>query len=96
MSLEGLKENEGSKIFSSAVFASFARQILFSNSEMCDDWQRMGEPNKNPRRYKWPWFVLAAVLLFLALAVLWVGYAAHREKQERDFNTAIPTGSPGY
>jgi len=52
----------------------------------------MSEPNENPRRYKWPWFVLAAVLLFLALAVLWVSFAAHREKQERDFNAPIPTG----
>jgi nitric oxide reductase large subunit len=55
-------------------------------------WPHMSEPNENPRRYKWPWFVLAAVLLFLALAVLWVSFAAHREKQERDFNAPIPTG----
>ena len=53
----------------------------------------MNESNENPRRYKWPWFVLAAVLLFLALAVLWVGYAVQREKQERDFSTPVPTGA---
>jgi bacteriorhodopsin len=55
---------------------------------------RMSEPNEIPpkRNYKWPWFVAAAVLLFLALAVLWVSFAANREKQERDFNVPIPTG----
>ena len=51
------------------------------------------ESEGNPRRYKWPWFVLAAVLLFLALAVLWVSFAVKREKQERDFNAPIPTGA---
>jgi hypothetical protein len=55
-------------------------------------WRRMNDQNENPRRYKWPWFVLAAVLLFVALAVLWVGIAAHREKQERNFNVPISTG----
>jgi bacteriorhodopsin len=53
---------------------------------------QMSEQNGNPRRYKWPWFVLAAALIFLALAVLWVGFAANREKQERDFNAPIPAG----
>ncbi len=45
-------------------------------------------PDKNPpkRNYKWPWFALAAVLLFLALAVLWMGIAVHRERQERIFS----------
>jgi ABC-type transport system involved in cytochrome c biogenesis permease subunit len=56
-------------------------------------WLRMSEPNENPRRYKWPWFVLAAVLLFLALSVLWVGFAANREKQERNYNAPIPSGA---
>jgi hypothetical protein len=54
----------------------------------------MSDQNEIPpkRNYKWPWFVLAAVLLFLALGILWVGFAAIREKQERDFNAPIPTG----
>ena len=52
----------------------------------------MDEPNENPRRYKWPWFVLAAVLLFVALTILWMSFAVHREKQERDFNAPIPAG----
>jgi hypothetical protein len=51
----------------------------------------MNESNENPRRHKWPWFVLAAVLLFFALTVVWMSFAVHREKQERDFNAPIPT-----
>jgi hypothetical protein len=54
----------------------------------------MNESNENPRRYQWPWFVLAAVLLFLALAVLWVSFAANREKQERNFNAPLSGSAP--
>jgi len=43
-----------------------------------------------PPRYKWPWFVLAAVLLFFALAVLWMSVAVHREREERGFNQPQP------
>jgi hypothetical protein len=53
----------------------------------------MSEPNENLRRYRWPWFVLAAILLFLALAIVWMGFAVKREKQERDFNAPIPAGA---
>jgi hypothetical protein len=53
----------------------------------------MNEPNENPRRYKWPWYVLAAFLLFVALAILWMSYAVHREEQERDLNAPIPTSA---
>jgi hypothetical protein len=49
------------------------------------------EPKENPRRYKWPWFVLAAILLFVALAVVWMNFAVQREKQEHDFNAPIST-----
>jgi hypothetical protein len=51
------------------------------------------EPDENfPKRsYKWPKFLLAAVLLFIMLAIVWMGYAVHREKQERDFNAPIQT-----
>jgi len=53
----------------------------------------MNEPNENPRRYKWPWFALAAVALGIILAIIWMSYAVQREKQERDFNAPIPTGA---
>lgn len=49
------------------------------------------EDDKRSRHYKWPWYVLAAVVLFAVLAVLWIGAAVHKIKQEREFtvpNTA--------
>jgi hypothetical protein len=51
----------------------------------------MGEPNENPPRYQWPWFVLTAVLLGVVLAVVWMSFAVHRERQERDFNAPLPS-----
>jgi hypothetical protein len=53
----------------------------------------MKEPDENfPKRtYQWPWFVLAGVLLGVVLAIVWMSFAVHREKQERDFNAPIPT-----
>jgi len=53
----------------------------------------MNESKENPRRYQWPWFVLAAVVLFLALAVLWVGVAINKVEQQRDMNTPVPAGA---
>ncbi len=53
----------------------------------------MDEEDKNPRRYQWPWFVLAAVLLFIVLTIVWVSFAVKRERQERDFNAPISTGT---
>ena len=50
-------------------------------------------PDPNRRRYKWPWFVLAAVILFIVLAVIWVSAAVHREEQERIFNST-PSATP--
>jgi hypothetical protein len=43
---------------------------------------KMNESNQNPRRYKWPWFVLAAVCTgFVALAI--VVDELRREARER-------------
>jgi hypothetical protein len=53
----------------------------------------MSEPNENPRHHIWPWFVLAAVVLGVALAIMWMSFAIHRERQERDFNAPIPAGA---
>jgi len=44
----------------------------------------------NTRRYTWPWFVLAAVLLALALAVLWMSKEIERARRIRDLNTPQP------
>jgi F0F1-type ATP synthase assembly protein I len=54
----------------------------------------MNEPNEKPRRYKWPWFVLAAVVLGLALAVFWVALAAKKVAAQRDFGSPLPASAP--
>ncbi len=51
---------------------------------------KMNEPNEKPRRYKWPWFVLAAFLLGLALAVLWLSFDVRKVEQERNLNAPLP------
>ena len=53
----------------------------------------MDDETKNPRRYKWPWFVLAAVLLFVALTVVWVSFAVKKVEQQRNFNAPVPAGA---
>jgi protein-S-isoprenylcysteine O-methyltransferase Ste14 len=44
--------------------------------------------------YRWPWFVLAMVLLGIVLAVIWMTYAVRREKEERDFSAPLPAQRP--
>jgi type VI protein secretion system component VasK len=43
----------------------------------------MNESDKNPRRYQWPWWVLAVFLLGVALAILWMSFAVRKVEQER-------------
>ena len=47
---------------------------------------------ENQRRYTWPWFVLAAVLLAIALAVLWMSKEIERTRRIRDLNEP-PSGT---
>ena len=54
----------------------------------------MNESNENSRRYKWPWFALAAVVLFIVIAVLAVAQAAKKVEQQRDFNAPLPSSAP--
>jgi hypothetical protein len=54
----------------------------------------MNEPNENPRRYKWPWFVAAGVLLGIVLTVVWVAIAAKKVERERDFSAPLPSSAP--
>ena len=51
----------------------------------------MNDQNGNLPRYRWPWFVLASLLLGVALAIVWMSFAVHLEKQERDVNAPLPT-----
>jgi hypothetical protein len=81
--LHGRNEDEGSAKFAPVeLFASITSRRY--NGIGMDD------QNENPRRHQWPWFVLAAFLLGVALAIVWMGYAVHREKQERDLNAPLP------
>ena len=54
----------------------------------------MDEQNQNPpRRYKWPWFVLAAFLLGLLLAIVWMMFDVRAIEQERSPNLPSTTNS---
>jgi len=53
----------------------------------------MNEPNENPRRYNWPWLALAAVLLGIVLAVVWVSFAVKNIERERNFSAPVPAGT---
>jgi hypothetical protein len=52
---------------------------------------RVDDLNEPAPRYRWPWFVLAAVVLGVVLAIVWMGFAVHRERQERDVNAPLPS-----
>jgi hypothetical protein len=57
-------------------------------------------PQKNTtgpaQRHTWPWFVLAALILAIVLAVLWLSFEIAKTKRIRDLNapTSQPNPSP--
>jgi hypothetical protein len=38
--------------------------------------------------YRWPWFVLAAVILAIVLAVAWMYFEVRKTKRIRDLNSS--------
>ncbi len=66
-------------------------ETLAAHGPMCENPTAMNEPKRN---YKWPWFVLAAVVLFIVLAVLWVAFAAEKVEQQRDYGAPLPSSAP--
>ncbi len=56
----------------------------------------MSEPDKNlpEPKYRWPWVFWSAVLLFIALAILWVGQAVKNIERQRDLNAPLPNTAP--
>jgi bacteriorhodopsin len=53
----------------------------------------MDEESQNPHRYKWPWFALAAVVLAVTLAVVWVSFAVKKVERERGVDAPVPAGA---
>lgn len=56
----------------------------------------MNEPGASlpPPNYKWPWLALAAVLLAVVLAIVWMTFAVKKVEQERDFSAPMPDSAP--
>ncbi len=50
----------------------------------------MENQNENTQRHRWPWLVLAALLLGVALAVLWIRFEVRKVEQEREVNAPLP------
>ena len=80
--------------FSFVSFVSFARNCFAINWDVPES-VRMDEPDGSAPKphYKWPWFVLAAVVLAIVLAVVWVAIAAKKVEQQRDFGP-LPASAP--
>jgi len=56
--------------------------------------EQMNEPNEDPRPYRWPWLVAAAVVLGVVLAIIWVGLAVKKVERERDLKAPLPNSAP--
>jgi len=44
------------------------------------------------QRYRWPWFVLAALILAVILTVIWMSFEVSRVKRIRDLNQTEQKG----
>jgi hypothetical protein len=45
-------------------------------------------------KYRWPRYLLAAVLLSIVLYFVWVGLEVRHVERERDLNAPLPTQNP--
>jgi hypothetical protein len=61
---------------------------------MTNDNGNLPDP-RTRRRYTWPWFVFGAVLLAIALAVLWMSKEIERTRRLREWNAPVPAGDGG-
>jgi hypothetical protein len=71
-------------------------KLFFLQLDLCDHQTAMNEPAENlPKpNYQWPWFALAAVLLAIVLAIVWMTFAVRKIKRERDFSAPLPSSAP--
>jgi drug/metabolite transporter (DMT)-like permease len=78
--------------FHRSSFLMFARGLALRRFLFTASIAFVNEQEEIPpkRTYQWPWFVLAGVVLFVVLAIVWVSVAVKRERQQRDFNAPLP------
>jgi len=53
--------------------------------------EKPGNPVK--RRYRWPWVVLTAFIIWVLLAIGWMSIAVRHVEQQRDFSAPSTSGS---
>jgi hypothetical protein len=56
----------------------------------------MNEPEEAPRRHRWPWFVLAGVVLWIVLTVIWMGVYIKKLEREHDYSAPLPASAPAH
>jgi putative heme-binding domain-containing protein len=56
----------------------------------------MNETNESPVKpvYRWPWFLLGAVILAIVLAIVWMSFAVAKTRRLRDSNSFPPAPRP--
>lgn len=59
---------------------------------MADHTKKKDRPSSSRRRYAWPWFVLAAFLGAIVLAVIWLSFEIARTRRIRDLNAPARQG----
>ena len=58
--------------------------------------ERIQDAGSTPR-YRWPWFLLGAIVLGIVMAVVWMAVEVHSVKEQRDNNRTgtQPVAEPG-
>lgn len=53
------------------------------------------EPDDVPpkRNYRWPWVLLAAVVLFIVLAFVWMSFAVKQVERKRGAHLPVSAGT---
>lgn len=53
------------------------------------------EPDDVPpkRNYRWPWVLLAAVVLFIVLAFVWMSFAVKQVERKRGAHPPVSAGT---